>query len=75
MIVSGKNLGTNGSGPDIEAVSAATLASSSRRSLREARTLRRMMLNAIPKESKLNTPTLPPRAPANVATLFFLPLL
>lgn len=70
MIVSGKNLGTNGIGPDM-----VTLASLSRRSRRAAKILRRMMLNAIPKEIRLNTPTLPPIAPANVATLFFLLLL
>ena len=74
MIVSGKYLGTNGIGPDMEGVSPA-LASSSRRSRRAARILRRMILIAIPKENKLNTPTLPPRAPPNVATLFFLVLL
>ena len=75
MIVSGKNLGTNGIGPDMEAVSLVALASLSSRSRRAARVLRRMMLIAIPKEKMLNTPTLPPRAPANVATLLFFSLL
>jgi hypothetical protein len=72
MIVSGKNLGTNGIGPDMEGVSLVGLASLSRRSRRAARILLRMMLSAIPKEKMLNTPTVPPIAPANVATSFFL---
>lgn len=72
--MSGKNLGMNGIGPDMETVSPVPLASLSSRSRRAANILRRMMLIAIPKENKAKTPTLPPRAPANVAILFFLPL-
>lgn len=70
--MSGKNLGTNGIGPNMGGVSPLGLASLSRRSRRAARILRRMMLIAIPKQNKLNAPTLPPIAPANVATSFFL---
>ena len=71
MIVSGKYLGTKGCGPYMGAP-LVPLASSSSRSRRAASILRRIMLIAIPKENKLNTPTVPPTAPANVAILFFL---
>ena len=70
--MSGKYLGTNGIGPDMEVGLLAALASSSRRSRRAASILRRMILIARPKENKLNTPTLPPSAPANVAISCFL---
>lgn len=76
--MSGKYLGTNGAGPDMEGLSllpvvdSVGLASLSRRSRRAASILRRMMLIAMPKEIKLNTPTLPPTAAANVATLLLL---
>jgi len=73
--VSGKYLGMNGIGLDMGGVSFVALASLSRRSRRAASILRRMMLIAIPKENKLNTPTLPPTAPANVATPCFLTFL
>ena len=68
MTVSEKYLGTNGTGPDMRGVSPVPLASLSRRSRRAASVLRRIILIAIPKENKLNTPTVPPIAPANVAT-------
>ena len=64
--MSGKYLGTNGIGPIMEDRG---LVSLSRRSRRAARILRRMRLIAIPKEIKLNTPTLQAITPANVAAL------
>jgi len=70
MIVPGKNLGTNGAGPIMRGESLDPFVwTDSRRSLRAACRLRRMMLIARAKEKMPKTPTLPPMAAANVVIL------